>query len=71
LSGLPARSLPLSPRQREVATLICDGMTHGEVAHKLGMAERTVDGHLVSIRVKTGRASTVAALVDLVRRGEL
>jgi DNA-binding NarL/FixJ family response regulator len=65
------RTVALSPRQPEVATLIWDGMTHGEVAHKLGMAMRTVDGHLVSIRVKTGGASTVAALVDLVRRGEL
>jgi DNA-binding NarL/FixJ family response regulator len=65
------RPVALSPRQRQVATLICDGLTHGQVAHKLGMAERTVEGHMVDIRRKTGRGSTVAALVDLVRRGEL
>jgi two-component system, NarL family, response regulator DegU len=69
---LPAvRTVTLSPRQREVATLVCDGMTRLEVAKQLGMSARTVDGHLVGIRMKTGRPSTVAALVDLIRRGEL
>jgi DNA-binding CsgD family transcriptional regulator len=65
------RTVTLSPRQHEVATLVCDGMTQIEVAERLGMSARTVEGHLVVVRTKTGRPSTVAALVDLVRRGEL
>jgi DNA-binding CsgD family transcriptional regulator len=54
-----------------VATLICDDMTQGHVAARLGLSERVVQDHVLRIRVKTGRATPAAAIADLVRRGEL
>jgi hypothetical protein len=54
-----------------MATMVCDAMTYDRVAHRLGRAERTVDGHLVDSGRKTGRGSAAAAPVGLVRRGEL
>ena len=57
----------LSPRQGQVATLICDDLTHAQVAAAIGLSERTVEHHVLALRLKTGRASTVAAIADLVR----
>ena len=39
----------LSPRQMQVLTLICRGLTYKEVGHQLGLAERTVKYHMGGI----------------------
>lgn len=59
-------SVSLSPRQAEVARLLCDGLTQDQVAHRLGLATRTVEAHVGLQRAKTGRESTLAAVVNLV-----
>lgn len=59
----PAR---LSPRELEVARLVAEGLTNREIAAKLFLSERTVDGHLEHIREKLGvntRAQVTAWLV--------
>lgn len=63
------RRVALSPRQTEVARLLCDGLTHDEIGGRLGIASRSVEQHVAPVRTKTGRPSTLSAVVDLVRRG--
>ncbi len=47
----------LSPREREVARLVADGLTNREIAGRLGLSSRTVDSHLEHIRTKLGLRS--------------
>lgn len=54
MSATPVESPPvrLSPREREVADLVAEGMTNREIAKRLFISERTVDGHLEHVREK-------------------
>jgi len=45
---------PLTRRQREVASLVAQGMTNRQIAERLVLSERTVEGHVEQIRVKLG-----------------
>lgn len=49
--------LPLSDREREVATLVGRGLTSREIAERLGVSVRTVDGHLYRMYPKLGVSS--------------
>lgn len=44
-----ARIPPLTPRQTEVARLVADGLSNKELAARLGIADATVERHLVNI----------------------
>ncbi|SRR6266496_1563750 len=44
----------LSPRERELATLVAQGRTHAQIAAQLYISVRTVSSHLDRIRDKTG-----------------
>ena len=50
-------STPLTGREAQVAALIAEGLTNGEIAHKLRMADRTADAHVEHIRNKLGLRS--------------
>ena len=45
---------PLTGREWEVATLVADGLTNGEVAARLGLATRTASAHVEHILAKLG-----------------
>jgi DNA-binding CsgD family transcriptional regulator len=45
---------PLTARERQVALLIAEGLTNGEIASRLKMAGRTADAHVEHIRNKLG-----------------
>lgn len=49
-----ANTGPLSRREREVSALVAAGMTNRLIANRLGIAERTVEGHVERIRAKLG-----------------
>jgi DNA-binding CsgD family transcriptional regulator len=52
---LPAPALPrLSPRERELITLVAQGRTDAQIAAQLYITVRTVSSHLDRIRDKTG-----------------
>ncbi|HEX6245930.1 MAG TPA: LuxR C-terminal-related transcriptional regulator [Polyangiales bacterium] len=62
------RAHGLTPREREVAQLVCRGHTNQAVATCLGIAPSTVKTHLLRIFEKCGvdsRAGLVACLSDL------
>jgi pimeloyl-ACP methyl ester carboxylesterase len=44
----------LTPRQGEVAALISEGCTNREIAARLGIDERSAEGHVERIRVRLG-----------------
>jgi pimeloyl-ACP methyl ester carboxylesterase len=48
---------PLTPRQREVAALIGSGATNREIAERLGIEERSAEGHAERIRARLGLRS--------------
>lgn len=55
--GLPAprrRAEVLTPRQREVADLVSQGCTNREIATRLGIDERSAEGHVERIRTRFG-----------------
>jgi DNA-binding CsgD family transcriptional regulator len=56
----------LSEREAEVAKLVAQGMTNRQVAERLGVAERTAEGHVERIRRKLGvRTRTQIAIAVL------
>jgi DNA-binding NarL/FixJ family response regulator len=57
----------LSPREREVAALIAEGRSNGEIAAALVIAARTADTHVGHILTKLGlhnRAQIAAWVVE-------
>jgi DNA-binding CsgD family transcriptional regulator len=50
----PAPGKLLSPRERELVTLVAQGRTNAEIAARLYISVRTVTSHLDRIRDKTG-----------------
>jgi DNA-binding CsgD family transcriptional regulator len=59
-----ARPLPITERQREVATL-CARLSNAQVAERLGVSIRTVEGHIYHACIALGLPGR-AALVALV-----
>jgi non-specific serine/threonine protein kinase len=48
------RATGLTPREREVAALVVEGLTNRQIARRLGVAECTAASHLEHIRDKLG-----------------
>jgi pimeloyl-ACP methyl ester carboxylesterase/DNA-binding CsgD family transcriptional regulator len=44
----------LTPRQREVAELVAEGLTNREIGKRLSIDERSAEGHLERIRLRLG-----------------
>jgi DNA-binding NarL/FixJ family response regulator len=65
-----ARLSALSKRERQVTTLVCDGLSNKMIARKLGVGEGTVKIHLHNIYRKLGINSrnALAAALTLSRR---
>lgn len=64
-SALPEPSIPLSSRELEVLTLVAQGLTNHEIAHRLVLSPSTVRNHTVNIfdklHVRTRRAAAQQA----------
>jgi DNA-binding CsgD family transcriptional regulator len=56
--GLPPRRRPTAPtltaRQREVAALVTEGLTNREIGQRLGINERSAEGHVERILIRLG-----------------
>ncbi len=70
----PTDPFGLSPREREVLTLIAEGMTNREIGEALFISDKTVGVHVGNILAKLGvsgrvEAATVAVRLGLTERG--
>ena len=52
----------LSPREREILTLVCDGQSSKEAARSLGLSPRTVDIHRANMLTKLHARNTSEAV---------
>jgi DNA-binding CsgD family transcriptional regulator len=62
----PEPAHPLTAREREVADLVAQGLTNGQVAERLFISPRTVETHVEHVKQKLGvrtRAEVVAWVV--------
>jgi DNA-binding NarL/FixJ family response regulator len=53
------KEIKLSKRENEILELICEGNSNNEIAVKLGISRRTIEGHRSSLINKTGAKNSV------------
>ncbi len=69
-AGSKAQPLPeLTPREREVLTLVARGQTNRQIAHQLSVSEHTVHRHVTNILRKLDLPSRTAAAGVAIRAG--
>jgi pimeloyl-ACP methyl ester carboxylesterase/DNA-binding CsgD family transcriptional regulator len=73
LGGAPAgrvdgRPADLTARQLQVAALVADGLTNRQIAERLGIEERSAEGHLERIRQRLGVTSRAQVAAWWARR---
>jgi DNA-binding NarL/FixJ family response regulator len=59
----------LTKRELEVLNLIAKGYTNNEIAKKLFISKRTVDGHKANIFDKTNSKNVVSLLIYAIKKG--
>ncbi len=64
-----AAKLSLSPREREVLTLIAEGSTSKEIAAKLHISVQTVETHRSNLMSKLGVHNVAGLVLFAVRNG--
>lgn len=57
----------LTPREKEVLTLLCEGLTNAEIADELFLSQRTVDRHKSNLFLKCECSNSVALVMYAVR----
>lgn len=62
---------PLSAREREVLTLVADGLADDEIAERLVLSPHTVHRHVANIRTKLDEPTRAAAVAHASRLGLL
>ncbi len=60
--------LPLTDREREIVLLIGQGLSNRDVAERLTLSTRTVEGHIYRAMSKTGTTSREELAALLVRQ---
>ena len=68
-SGMGEFPEPLTDREREVLTPLAQGLSNKEIAQRLYISVRTVEGHLASVYGKLGIHSRTEAALYAVRQG--
>jgi pimeloyl-ACP methyl ester carboxylesterase/DNA-binding CsgD family transcriptional regulator len=62
------RSDELTPRQLQVAALVTEGLTNRQIAERLGIEERSAEGHVERIRLRLGVTSRAQVAAWWARR---
>jgi DNA-binding NarL/FixJ family response regulator len=65
----PADPTPLTPREREVATLLAEGLSNGEIARRLYTSTKTASVHVSNILAKLNMTSRTEVATWAVRSG--
>lgn len=68
-SGEASRIATLTPREREVVRLICEGLKNKQIADRLAVTDITVRHHLTSVFSKLGVPDRLALLIYASRHG--
>jgi len=68
---LEYNEMPLTKREKEILSLICDGLTTCAIAEQLYISIRTVEGHRKNLLEKTGMANSVSLAVYAFKNGML
>jgi PAS domain S-box-containing protein len=68
LSAQRVLTVQLTPREREVAALLAQGLTSKGVGRHLGISPRTVDVYRARLMKKTGSATTPELITKLLQR---
>jgi DNA-binding NarL/FixJ family response regulator len=61
--------IKLSDREIEVLRLICEGLTTAQIAERIFLSDRTVEGHRTRIMEKIGAKNTAGMVVYAVKNG--
>jgi DNA-binding CsgD family transcriptional regulator/tetratricopeptide (TPR) repeat protein len=69
--GAAATPTTLTPREREVAGLVAEGLSNRQIAEKLFVSERTAETHIQNILMKLGFTSRAQVAGWVVREGLL
>ena len=67
--GSTAIARALTARQREVLSLIADGLDNGEIAERLGISQRTVRAHVSALLERLEVSNRTQAAVTALRSG--
>ena len=59
----------LTPREKEILQLICQGRTAAEIAEQLFISRRTVEGHRQNLLDKTNTHNSVSLAVYAIEHG--
>lgn len=70
-SGIHSSVARLTPREKEVMSLVAIGMTSAAIAKDLGLSSRTVNQHIENVAVKLGTKNRVQTAAEVVRHGLL
>ncbi len=62
---------PITKRERDILQLICEGLTSTEIAEKLFLSQRTVEGHRRSLLEKTNTNNSVSLAIYAMKKGLL
>lgn len=65
----PLLGRELTSREREVVTLVSDGLSNNEIADQLYVSPRTVQSHVASALGKLGARTRTQLAVMAIRRG--
>jgi two-component system, NarL family, response regulator DegU len=68
-NGTYGIKLDLTEREREVLHLICEGLPTAEIAEKLFLSPRTIEGHRLRLLEKTGTKNTAGLVAFAFRNG--
>ena len=58
----------ITPSERAVIDLLCEGLTNPQIAERLTLSPRTVQRHLYSVFKKVGVASRTQLVAEAIRR---
>jgi DNA-binding NarL/FixJ family response regulator len=62
-------SVSLSDREKEVLEYICKGLSNSEISKKLGLSQRTIDGHRARLFDKTGARNAPNLVMFAIKHG--
>ena len=69
--GTRTPAVELTPREREVLSLVVAGLANKQIARRLGISEKTVKGHLTNLFQRIGVADRTQAALWAERTGAL